>query len=253
MAPRPLVRSLILAPLSQRIAPERTALLVLLQGHPVGPRALSEGAPGRTGADDQAGRSVPLRPRQKAGVVLGYADESGYGASDGIVTTFAVVRASPEGRSSPTAVLVVGAANLAADGLSMGVGNFLSIRAHERARAADNLPEEEAYPSKHGLATFTAFVIAGSVPLLPYLARLDASEAVVWSVALTLSTMFGLGAARGFATDETWWKAGLESLIIGSIVAAAAYGAGAVVASLVGGGGAVSVGSAPRLELLHNT
>ena len=34
------------------------------------------------------------------------------------------------------------------------------------ARAADNLPEEEAYP-------------------------------------------FGLGAARGFATEETWWKAGL--------------------------------------------
>ncbi len=51
--------------------------------------------------------------------------------------------------------------------------------------------------------------------------------------------MFGLGAARGFATNETWWKAGLESLTMGSVVAAAAYGAGAVVASLVGGGGAV--------------
>jgi len=135
---------------------------------------------------------------------------------------------------SPTAVLIVGAANLAADGLSMGVGNFLSIRAHERARAAENLPEEETYPSKHGLATFAAF----SVPLLPYLARLDAGDAVAWSVALTLSTMFGLGAARGFATDETWWKAGLESLIMGSVVAAAAYGAGAAVASLVGGGAA---------------
>ena len=171
-------------------------------------------------------------------VVRHYIRDLVYGASDGIVTTFAVVSGVAGGALSPTAVLIVGAANLAADGLSMGVGNFLSIRAHERARAAENLPEEETYPSKHGLATFAAFILAGSVPLLPYLARLDAGDAVAWSVALTLSTMFGLGAARGFATDETWWKAGLESLIMGSVVAAAAYGAGAAVASLVGGGAA---------------
>ena len=80
---------------------------------------------------------------------------------------------------------------------------------------------------------------AGSVPLLPYVAYLDAGGAVAWSVGLTLSTMFGLGAARGLVTSETWWKVGLESLIVGSVVAAAAYGAGAVVASLVAGGAAV--------------
>ena len=179
-----------------------------------------------------------VEPRGTLATARHYIRDLVYGASDGIVTTFAVVSGVAGGALSPTAVLVVGVANLAADGLSMGVGNFLSIRAHERARAAENLPEEETYPSKHGLATFAAFILAGSVPLLPYLARLDAGDAVAWSVALTLSTMFGLGAARGFATDETWWKAGLESLIMGSVVAAAAYGAGAAVASLVGGGAA---------------
>lgn len=179
-----------------------------------------------------------VEPRGTLATARHYIRDLVYGASDGIVTTFAVVTGVAGGALSPTAVLVVGAANLAADGLSMGMGNFLSIRAHERARAAEDLPEEEAYPSKHGLATFAAFVTAGSVPLLPYLARLDAGEAVLWSVGLTLSTMFGLGAARGFATEERWWRAGLESLILGSVVAAAAYGAGAVVASLIGGGAA---------------
>jgi vacuolar iron transporter family protein len=158
-----------------------------------------------------------------------------YGASDGIVTTFAVVSGVAGGSLSPAAVLIVGAANLAADGLSMGVGNFLAIRANERARAADSLPEEEAYPSKHGLATFAAFITAGSVPLLPYLVDAASANVVVWSVGLTLSTMFGLGAARAFATEEAWWKAGLESLMLGSLVAAAAYVAGALVAALVGG------------------
>lgn len=158
-----------------------------------------------------------------------------YGASDGIVTTFAVVSGVAGGSLSHTAVLIVGAANLAADGISMGVGNFLSIRAHERAREADNLPEEEAFPFKHGVATFAAFVAAGSVPLLPYLIAPLAADALAWSVGFTLVTMFIIGAARGFATTERWWRAGLESLLLGSLVSVAAYAAGAVVAALVRG------------------
>ena len=50
----------------------------------------------------------------------------------------------------------------------MGVGNLLAIRSHESALAAAGLPEEEAYPWKHGLATLIAFVLAGAVPLVPY-------------------------------------------------------------------------------------
>ena len=58
-----------------------------------------------------------------------------YGANDGIITTFAVVAGVTGGALSPRAVLIVGVANLFADGLSMGVGNYLSIRSDESARA----------------------------------------------------------------------------------------------------------------------
>jgi vacuolar iron transporter family protein len=179
--------------------------------------------------------STHVEPRGPLATARHYIRDLVYGASDGIVTTFAVVSGVAGGALSPAAVLIVGAANLAADGLSMGVGNFLAIRAHERARAADNLPEEEAYPSKHGAATFAAFITAGSVPLLPYVINAGATDAAVWSVGLTLATMFLLGVARGLATEERWWKAGLESLAMGSVVAAAAYAAGALVAALVAG------------------
>ena len=76
---------------------------------------------------------------------------------------------SREWRAGPSAraVLIVGVANLFADGLSMGVGNYLSIRSNESARAAQDLPEEEASPSRHGLATFLAFFAAGVIPLCP--------------------------------------------------------------------------------------
>ena len=56
-----------------------------------------------------------------------------YGANDGIITTFAVVAGVTGGALSSRAVLVVGLANLFADGLSMGVGNYLSIRSDESA------------------------------------------------------------------------------------------------------------------------
>ena len=82
------------------------------------------------------------------------------GTNDGILATFAIVAGVSEGDLSPGTVPIVGVANLCADGLSMGVGNYLGIRAHESALEARDLPGEEACPWRHGLATFLAFAIA---------------------------------------------------------------------------------------------
>jgi VIT1/CCC1 family predicted Fe2+/Mn2+ transporter len=131
-------------------------------------------------------------------------------------------------------VLIVGAANLLADGLSMGVGNYLGIRSDESARAAQALPEQEARPIRHGLATFLAFVVAGTVPLLPYVTSVDASRFVL-SSALTLTMLFAVGAARALVTVDRWWIAGLEMLGLGAVVAAGAYGAGAAAAAIIQG------------------
>jgi VIT1/CCC1 family predicted Fe2+/Mn2+ transporter len=148
-----------------------------------------------------------------------------YGANDGLITTFAVVSGVAGGSLSTLAVVVVGAANLVADGISMGVGNFLAIRADERAREAAALPEQEAFPSKHALATLVAFVVAGAIPLGPYV-MLGVDQRLVWSSALTFGALFLLGAARALVTVDRWWRAGLETLALGLVVAAAAYGAG---------------------------
>lgn len=56
-----------------------------------------------------------------------------FGGIDGAVTTFAVVAGVAGAELSATVVLVLGIANLLADGFAMAVGNFLSIRSdHER-------------------------------------------------------------------------------------------------------------------------
>jgi VIT1/CCC1 family predicted Fe2+/Mn2+ transporter len=137
------------------------------------------------------------------------------------------------GQLSQLAVLVIGAANLAADGVSMGVGNFLAIRADERAREAEGLPELERHPWKHGVATLLAFVGAGAVPLLPYLLNVHADDRLIASIAATFATLFILGAVRAVITRDRWWVTGLETLLLGAIVAGAAYGAGRLVAAAV--------------------
>ena len=182
-------------------------------------------------------RGLAVRPaslhREPAGgkeILRHYLRDIVYGANDGIITTFAVVAGATGGALSVRAVIVIGIANLLADGVSMGVGNYLSIRSNESARAAIRLPEEEASPVRHGAMTFLAFALAGAVPLLPYLARVPGFHA---SALLTAAALFGVGAARTVVTTARWYTAGFEMLALGGLVAVAAYGAGTAAGSLI--------------------
>jgi vacuolar iron transporter family protein len=177
--------------------------------------------------------SLHIEPQGIVGVARHYIRDLVYGANDGIITTFAVVAGVAGGSLSTAAVLVVGAANLAADGVAMGVGNLLAIRAHESALAAEGRPEEETHPWKHGMATLIAFVAAGTVPLVPYIIPAGSGGWLRWSAVFTMAALFAVGVARAVVTRDRWWRTGLEMLMLGGLVAVAAYGAGAFVAALV--------------------
>ena len=82
-----------------------------------------------------------------------YVGDLVYGANDGILTSFAVVAGVTGGALSAGTVVIVGVANLLADGLSMGVGNYLSIRAREGALESQRRPVEEASPFPSTSAT----------------------------------------------------------------------------------------------------
>lgn len=177
--------------------------------------------------------SLHVEPRSALGVAQHYIRDLVYGANDGIITTFAVVAGVTGGTLAPITVLVLGVANLLADGLSMGVGNYLGIRSDERVREAQELPEQEAFPIRHGLATFVAFVTAGAVPLVPYVFSGIAADRFVWSTVLSLGALFGVGAARARVGTGSWWSNGLEMLGLGVLVGAVAYGSGVVLSTLL--------------------
>jgi VIT1/CCC1 family predicted Fe2+/Mn2+ transporter len=86
--------------------------------------------------------------RLAAGPPRSYLRDFVYGAIDGTVTTFAVVAGVAGAGLNTTIVIILGLANLVADGFSMAVGNFLATRAEgqalERARR-----EEERHIFHH--------------------------------------------------------------------------------------------------------
>ncbi|MBI4976754.1 MAG: VIT1/CCC1 transporter family protein [Spirochaetes bacterium] len=65
-----------------------------------------------------------------------------YGGLDGTITTFAAVAGVTGAALAPAIVLIMGFANLIADGLSMAIGDYLSTKAEKEYEAAEKTREE---------------------------------------------------------------------------------------------------------------
>lgn len=79
-----------------------------------------------------------------------YLKSAVYGGLDGIITTFAVVAGVAGAELSAGIVLILGFANLLADGLSMAVGDYLSTKSeleYEKAERQRERWEIENYPA----------------------------------------------------------------------------------------------------------
>lgn len=147
-----------------------------------------------------------------------------FGATDGIITTFAVVASVAGAGLSPSIVLIMGIANMLGDGVSMGLGDFLG----ERSERLVTKSKDTTKVWQTGLVTFLAFVVAGSFPLLPYF-----FQALGWfgtndhqfqlSIVSTLLTLFFVGSLRTIVVPRAWWKNGFEMLFVGSVAASVAY------------------------------
>lgn len=76
-----------------------------------------------------------------------YVGDFVYGAMDGSITTFAVVSGVAGAALSPSIVIILGLANLLADGFSMAVGNYLSTKS--RNEFIENERKREEWEVEH--------------------------------------------------------------------------------------------------------
>ncbi len=210
-----------------------------------------------------------------------------YGGIDGAVTTFAVVAGVIGANLNARIILILGLANLLADGLSMAAGNYSGTKTerddYERLREIEHrhvrlephgereeirqilqakglqgsaledaveaitsdeerwvatmLTEEyglalaQRSPLRSGASTFFAFLICGSIPLLPFLLSLPSP--FVWSIILTGITFALIGSAKSRWSLAPWWLSGFETLAIGGAAAGVAFGVGYLLKTLV--------------------
>jgi len=214
--------------------------------------------------------------------ISSYIKDIVYGANDGIITTFAVVTGAVGAGLGIKVVIILGIANLFADGFSMGASNFLGERSEnslykeeekrewrevkdlphrERQEVIDVFLKHKFSPEQakimtdiiennhefwvdfmmkyelemnaptHGnewrgsLATFVAFVIAGTLPLLSFLFA-DPANMFRYSIVATAVALFVVGSLRTLITRRNWLISGLEMLSVGGIAAAVSYGVG---------------------------
>jgi VIT1/CCC1 family predicted Fe2+/Mn2+ transporter len=210
-----------------------------------------------------------------------------YGGIDGAVTTFAVVSGVTGAELGGEIVIILGVANLLADGFSMAASNFAGTRAEreqleqaavierrhiEFAPEGERIEIQEIYRRKglegaeldavvnritsdhdlwvrtmvteeYGLpaeirspwiaaaSTFSAFVLCGMIPLLPY--AVGALQPFWWASIFTALVFLAIGASRGHWVGRSRWRLALETLAIGAIASALAYGAGIVLKGIV--------------------
>lgn len=241
-----------------------------------------------SGPDHLRDMHTPDRVKQRLedGTPQSYLKDMVYGGIDGTITTFAVVSGVVGAELAVGIVVILGLANLFADGFSMAVSNFLGTKAeqqflHMMRKEEENeiqlIPEGEReeirqiYAAKgfegelleqvvdvitsneqiwvdtmlleeHGLLlvgpepkraawwTFVAFMVAGIVPVAPFIVNLlvdgGISAPFLWSSIATAATFFAIGVFKARVVGGSTVKAGIETVVVGGIAAVLAYGVG---------------------------
>jgi len=211
-----------------------------------------------------------------------YLRDGVYGGIDGAVTTFAIVAGVVGAGLATKVIIVLGIANVLADGFSMAAANYSGTKAEAdnmarlrqiEQRHVDEEPDGEKLelreilskkglkgpvlddavdaisadreawinlmlvdeyglapidptPFRAAMATFVAFMIAGLVPLMPFI--FGVADAFSVSLALTGAVFFSIGTLKSIWSLAPWWRSGLETLAIGGVAAGIAFYVGSL-------------------------
>lgn len=149
-----------------------------------------------------------------------------FGGIDGLVTTFAVISGVVGASLSSGIILILGFANLFADGFSMGVSNYLSKKSESDLEQSKLVVK----PQMSGLVTFLSFIVIGFVPIFAFLVPVQ--NQFFLSCVLTGAAFFSVGYFKGSVTGKSKFKSAMETFLIGALAAFIAYYVGNLLSGL---------------------
>lgn len=162
-----------------------------------------------------------------------------YGGIDGTITTFAVVAGSVGAGLESRIVVILGFANLLADGFAMSIGAYLSSKSMKTETLRQNKDlssEKEKTPLLIGLFTYLSFVIMGIVPLLIYVIDIIAPIGVSLFLCSSIATglvFIIIGTLKALVTKSNMFRSIIETVALGTIAAVVVYNVGHILEGLV--------------------
>lgn len=174
------------------------------------------------------------KQKKRTSIRKKYLPEFVYGGMDGTITTFAVVSGVIGASLSSSIVLILGFANLFADGFSMAVSNFLSMK-------SDNEMSKKIQKSEYktAIATFIAFLLMGFIPLLSFVvASITGNSTIIenqfsYAFVLTGVALIIIGCQKGKITGKSKLKSAAQTFLIGGTAALLAFIMGWLISGLV--------------------
>jgi vacuolar iron transporter family protein len=161
-----------------------------------------------------------------------------YGGTDGIITMFNIISGVEGAKMKYYIIFILGIGTLLADAVSMGFSDFLSINANQKQKnlsKSKNKKNNKINPVKHGLLTFTSFIIFGLIPLSSYLLynTFSKNNNYLKTYISTLLALFILGSIQSKFTNEKWYKSGTYVAFYGIIASIISYSVGNIMSQIV--------------------
>jgi VIT1/CCC1 family predicted Fe2+/Mn2+ transporter/rubrerythrin len=121
-------------------------------------------------------------------------------------------------------------ANAMAARMAENPEEMLRTLAHEELGLSE---QAFANPWKSAAAATASTAVGAAIPVLPYL-FIGGIAALVTSFIISTLAHFAVGAAKVVVTGRSWWKSGLEMMVIGLGEAAITYSIGLLIAPVLG-------------------
>ena len=151
------------------------------------------------------------------------------GGTDGIITIFNIISGVEGSKLNYKYIFVLGLAVLISDAISMGTGEFISVKAEqEYTKSKDNV-----IPEKNAVVMFISFVCFGMIPLLFYLIamKINYKNKYVNTYISVIVALFILGVVKSKYTNEKWYISGGGVAIYGGIASFLAYNISKLISS----------------------
>lgn len=152
-----------------------------------------------------------------------------FGVEDGAIGNLGLVVGMAQALAPNSLILLAGVATMLAQAISMSFGNYLSVKSEkeyfavkQKERAYGKAYSQHQNPVLSSLVMGWSVVLGAAIPLAVFLIW-ESQAGIIPAVVLTLMGLFALGAIKTKYTLRSWFRSGIEMVLVGSLAALVGY------------------------------